>query len=87
MTSGVTEARRALFAIAIALITWPAHAGGTLTCHVWQGIRYCEGPNGYRTEEHDYGGNTYTQDNKGNAWVTHEWGGNTYTTQTRKGRP
>jgi hypothetical protein len=63
-----------------------AHAQ-TTTCREWQGIHYCDGPGGYRSEQHDWQGMTYGSDNRGNAWETREWQGMTYTTQTRKGRP
>ena len=59
------------------LLTWPAHAGTTV-CHEFGGNHYCDGPNGYRSEEHTFGGNTYGHDNHGRSWTSHQFGGNTY---------
>jgi hypothetical protein len=54
-----------------------AHAEQTV-CHEYGGIRYCNGPGTYRSEEHGYGGNTYGEDNRGNAWSGHQYGGKDY---------
>jgi hypothetical protein len=50
----------------------------TITCHTWQTIVYCDGPSGFRSEEHSYGGITYGRDNRGNAWSGHQYGGREY---------
>jgi hypothetical protein len=52
--------------------------GAALVCHTYSGIRYCDGPDGYRSEEHETGGITYGRDNRGNRWTGHETGGQEY---------
>ncbi len=54
-----------------------------IICHDWQRIRYCEGSDGYRTEEHETGGMTYGRDTSGNSWESHVYNGKEYTTSWR----
>jgi len=68
---------------AAALIQSTATLGSEpLYCSVWQGIRACQGPDGYRSTEWDRDGMTFGQDNQGDRWTTFRWQGIETTTVT-----
>jgi len=71
------------------MVVWAiaAHAQQTtVTCSVWQGVRTCIGPNGYRSTESEWQGVTTGQDNRGSRWSTTTWQGRETTIIRRNGQ-
>ena len=79
---------RWLWIIAIAgAILWAvaAHAE-TLTCSTWQGIKTCQGPDGYKSTESVRQGITTGSDNQGNRSSSTTWHGRETTIIRRNGQ-
>jgi hypothetical protein len=45
----------------------------TLTCSTWQGVRTCQGPDGYRSTETEWQGLVIGQDSDSRRWTTSRW--------------
>jgi len=77
--------RITILAFGAALMAVAPADAQTLTCSVWQDIRICQGPSGYRSTETQWQGLTTGRDNRGNEWTTSHWNG--LETTTVRGRP
>lgn len=53
-------------------------------CSVWQGIRTCSSPDGYRSTETQWQGLLTGDDNRGGKWTRSEWQGREIITVTPK---
>ena len=56
-----------------------------LNCYTVGGQQYCNGSNGYSSNQYQVGGQTYGSDNQGNSWNSYSVGGQTYTNYNRRG--
>ena len=57
------------------LLSPPPALAETVTSSVWQGVRTCQGPGGYRSTKTRWNGFTTGWDSEGNRWTTSRWNG------------
>lgn len=68
-----------LIAVVACAFAMPAMAG-SLNCRTINSETFCNGDNGYSSEQRSYGSSSFGTDNRGNGWSTQDYGnGNSYT--------